>query len=116
NGSGRHDPAAGSGYALKSPFSAVRWQGSRPEVEVEGEWLLVSLDGIPADQIVAFSQRTYGDEWQKRFEEDLVELLSRMGHPPGDTVQLEVQSLTTGDTHVLEQVPMTSENRRKIKV
>ena len=54
-------------------------------------------------------------KWQMRFEEDLVELLSPMGHPPQDTVKLVVQSLTSTETQVLEDVPMTEANRQAIK-
>jgi D-alanyl-D-alanine carboxypeptidase len=104
------------GYPKKSPFAAVRWQQSQPEVRVGDEWFkLVSLDELPASEIVAFSQRTFGDKWQKRFEEDLVELLTRMGHPPQDTVTLVVQSLTSSETRTLEDVPMTRANRRAIR-
>jgi hypothetical protein len=103
-------------FFQKSPFAAVRWQQSQPEVKVGQHWYkLVSLDDLPAAEIVAFSRETYGNKWQKRFEEDLVELLSRMGHPPQDTVKLVVQSLTSSETQVLEDVPMTEENRRAIR-
>jgi hypothetical protein len=103
------------GYPKKSPFAAVRWQESQPEVKVGDEWFkLVSLDEIPASEIVAFSQRTYGNKWRKRFEEDLVELLTRMGHPPQDTVTLVVQSLTSSETQILEGVAMTHANRQAI--
>jgi hypothetical protein len=95
-------------YPKKSPFAAVRWQESQPEVRVGDEWFkLVSLDELPVSEIVAFSQRTCGDTWQKRFEEDLVELLTRMGCPLQDTVRLVVQSLTSSETRTLEGVPMT---------
>jgi hypothetical protein len=104
------------GYPKQSPFAAVRWQQSQPEVQVGDEWFkLVSLNELPASEIVAFSQRTYEDKWQKRFEEDLVELLARMGHPPRDTVTLVVQSLTSPETRTLEDVPMTEANRRAIR-
>jgi len=106
----RHD------YPWKSPFAAVRWEESQPCVQVGDDWYkLVSLDGIPASEIVAFSKRTYGRKWRMRFEEDLVELLTRMGHPPQDKVTLVVQSLTTSQTRTLEGVPMTEANRRAIK-
>ena len=40
----------------KPPFAAVRWQQSQPEVKIGEEWFtLVSLDGLPASDIVAFS-------------------------------------------------------------
>lgn len=104
------------GYPKKSPFEAVRWEGFDPEVQVDGEWfMLVSLDGIPASEIVDFSRRTFGSRWDKRFEEDLVELLTRMGHPAEDTVTLVVQSLTTSETQTLEAVRMTRANREAIR-
>jgi CubicO group peptidase (beta-lactamase class C family) len=102
-------------FPKKSPFAAVRWQESLPEVKVGDEWFtLVSLNGIAASDIIAFSRKTYGDKSQKRFEEDLVELLSRMGHPPQDKVKLVVQSLFSLETRIFEDVPMTEENRRAI--
>ena len=58
---------------------------------------------------------TYAERWQKRFEEDLVELLSRMGHPPQDKVKLAVQSPTSGETKILENVRMSEANRHAIK-
>ena len=107
---------AGAGYPKVSPFAAVRWQQSQPEVQLDGEWFkLVSLNDLPVADIVAFSQQTYGKLWRKRFEEDLVELLSRMRHPPQDTVTLVVQSLTSSETWTLEDVPMTEANRLAIK-
>jgi CubicO group peptidase (beta-lactamase class C family) len=75
----------------------------------------VSLDGLPAAEIVSFSEQTYRDLWQRRFEEDLVEVLTRMGHPPRDTVTLVVQSLTSSETRNLEDIPMTSANRQAIR-
>lgn len=112
------DPHAltGEGYLKRSPFAAVRWEGFQPEVKVGAQWYrLVSIDDVPADEVVAFSRTTYEDLWRKRFEEDLVELLTRMGHPPGDTVKLVVQSLTSPETRTLEDVPMTYANRRAIR-
>ena len=48
-------------YPKKSPFTAVRWQKSQPEVRHDKQWFkLVSLNDLPAVEIVAFSQRTEG--------------------------------------------------------
>lgn len=106
----------GDAFSKASPFTAVRWNKSQPEVEVDATWFaLQSLDGLSADAMVAFSQETFGARWQKRFEEDLVELLTRMGHPPGDTVTLVVQSLESSETRTLEDVPMTRANREAIR-
>lgn len=105
-----------AGYSRKSPFAAVRWQESQPEVRLGDEWFrLVSLNDLPASEIIVAGKRLYRNLWRKRFEEDLVELLTRMGHPPQDTVTLVVQSLTTGETSVRSSVPMTEENRRAIR-
>jgi len=110
------DRTEGIGYPRLSPFAAVRWQQEQPEVEVGGQWYqLVSLDDLPVADILAFSRRNYGERWQKRFEEDLVELLTRMGHPPRSTVKLEVRSLRSSETSILENVPMTTANRQAIK-
>ncbi|HVJ85740.1 MAG TPA: SoxR reducing system RseC family protein [Caulifigura sp.] len=99
----------------KSPFAAVRWQGPQPDVKVGDEWFtLVSLDDLPASEIVDFTRRTYGDLWRKRFEEDLVEVLTRMGHPPQDTVRLVVQPIGSNEQRTLEGVRMSAENRRAI--
>jgi CubicO group peptidase (beta-lactamase class C family) len=103
-------------YPKKSPFAEVRWQDSQPEIKLGEEWLkLVSLNDLPATEIVAFSKKTFGDLWKKRFEEDLVELLTRMDHPPKDKVTLVVQSLTTSETQVRKDIPMTEANRSAIK-
>ena len=102
-------------YPKRAPFSGVRWEGDKPVVKIGAEWFtLVSLDGIAAEEIVAFSSRTYGDRWRKRFEEDLVEVLTRGGHPPRDTVTLVVRSSSSSETRTLEDVPMTKANRRAI--
>src|SRR5688572_27892322 len=67
----------GEEFPKKSPFAAVRWQQDEPEVNVDGEWFkIVSLNGLPTADILAFSRKTYGVRWQKRFEEDLVEVLT----------------------------------------
>lgn len=114
--SARGERSLGSGYPKLSPFAAVRWKELQPEVRIGEEWFeLASLDDVPAAEIVAFSQRTNGDLWRKRFEEDLVELLSRMGHPPGETVDLTARPLTSDEAKALEDVPMTAENRRAIR-
>ena len=94
----------------------MRWQESQPEVKVGDEWFkLVSLDELPPPRSWRSAGGPMENQWQKRFEEDLVELLTRMGHPPQDTVKLVVQSLTSSETRTLEDVPMTEANRQAIR-
>lgn len=101
-------------YPKRAPFTGVRWGGDKPLVKIGEEWFtLVSLDGTAATAIVAFSLRTYANKWQKRFEEDLVEVLTRMGHEPKNTVRLVVSPLGSPETRTLD-VPMTEANRRAI--
>ena len=61
---GQRNPRQGAAFPKTSPFTAVRWQKTQPEVKVgkSRRWFtLVSIDGIAASDIVAFSQQSYGD-------------------------------------------------------
>jgi hypothetical protein len=99
-------------YPKLSPYSAIRW---KPEVQLDGQWhTLLSIDGVSVEEIVAFARRQYDSLWQKRFNEDLVQVLSEMGRPPGKTVTLVVRDLKTGQEKTLKNVPLTAENRRAI--
>lgn len=103
-------------FPKKSPFQAIRWQDTQPEVKVDHKWYqLVSIDGLGADEIVAYCQRTYKDLWRKRFEEDLVEVLTRMGHEPKNSVRLTVRTMRSSETKTIDNVEMTEENRRAIR-
>lgn len=104
-------------YPKLAPYAAIRWEGEQPVVKIGQEWVkLVSLNGIASEDIVAFSRRTYEGLWQKRFEEDLVEVLTRMGHEPKDAVRLIVRPVGSRKDRTLEDVPMTLENRLAIKM
>ena len=119
-GGGLEGVAGNSGDAGRkvSPFSGVRWEGDEALVKIGDAWFkLVSLDGIGAGKIVAFSQKTYGGKWQMRFAEDLVDVLDGMGHHPEDnTVELVVQELGSSNRQTLSGVAMTKENRDAIRV
>jgi hypothetical protein len=92
-----------------APFTGVKWDGEAPSVRVGGEWhALVSLDGIPAAKLVSACRTEYGDRWQKRFSEDLVELLKKLGRAPQATVELEL--MKDGKT-VKRGEAMTEANR-----
>ena len=95
-----------------APFTAVRWVDATTEVQVEGVWSgLQSIDGTPIDELLTFAKQSYFSRWQKRFSEDLVELLSLAGQPPGATVQLVLSDLKTGDERTVSAA-MTWENRQ----
>lgn len=102
-------------YPKRAPFSAIRWEGNKPVVRIGEEWFtLVSVDGVAVEEIVSFSRWTYVDKWRKRFDEDLVEVLTRMGHEPKETARLVVSPLGSQVTQTLEDVPMTEANRQAI--
>ena len=104
------------GYPKLAPFTDVSWKDDSPLIEVDGQWLaLYGIDGIAAKDIVDFCKRTYKDKWQKRFAEDLVEVMTAMGHAPGDTVKLEVLSVTPPVGKVTKEVPMTAANRNAVR-
>jgi hypothetical protein len=102
-------------YPKLSPFSAVRWKDSTPQVKVKDTWYeLLAVNDIAAKDIVKFCKDKEERLWQKRFEEDLVEMMARMGHEPGEKVTLTVRDLAGGKTTVLKDVPNTHENRQAI--
>lgn len=103
-------------YAKLAPYSAVRWEQQQPFVKIDKQWHeLVSLNDVPVTEIVAFCEKTYGGRWQKRFEEDLVEVLTRMKQPPEEIVKLELQAMNSKKTQVMKAVAMTAANRAAIK-
>ncbi|MEQ9460764.1 MAG: hypothetical protein RIG82_07425 [Phycisphaeraceae bacterium] len=108
----------GVGYPRVSPFEAIEWGEAEddviPRVKVDGVWyFLGSIHMVTVSDLVAFSRETFGDRWQKRIDEDLVEVLSKMGHPPGETVLLRMVSVEETE-FVSVEVLMTEENRRAI--
>jgi C-terminal processing protease CtpA/Prc len=104
------------GYPRLSPFQAVRWRGDVPEVRVGGTWYeLLKLDGLPAKKIVATCKVLDDDAWQKRFEEDLVAVLTSMGDKPGDSATLVLKDPSSEHVQTLTGVAMSEENRDAIR-
>lgn len=98
-----------------SPFTEVRYADAKAIVRVREElYELVSLDDIEAGKILQSAKEQFGNLWQKRFAEDLVEVLSRMGHRPKSTVKLQLRNLKTGETTTITDAAMTEANRRQI--
>jgi CubicO group peptidase (beta-lactamase class C family) len=98
-----------------SPFTTIRFDGEQAIVTYNGEtyeWL--ELDGIKVEDIVASSKKQFGGRWQMRISEDLVELLWGMGHEPGNTVKLRLRDPKTKQDVVVDNAPMTEENRDAI--
>ncbi|TWU00095.1 Beta-lactamase precursor [Botrimarina colliarenosi] len=103
-------------YPKRSPFDGIRWREETPEVRLEDDWYeLVSIDSVATADILSFCKWNYFAKWRMRFEEDLVEVLTQMGHEPGDTVRLVVSPLDSDDELVLNEMPMSEAKRWAIK-
>lgn len=95
-----------------SPFTDVRFDNGQVMVTFDGQpyrWL--ELDGFQVDDIVSTAKLHFGDDWQKRVAEDLVAVLWRMDHRPGDTVGLRLQKPDAKQDIVIEKAAMTKGNR-----
>jgi hypothetical protein len=98
-----------------SPFTEVRYSDAKAIVRVRGErYELVSLDDIEAGKILQSAKEQFGNLWQKRFAEDLVDVLARMGHRPKSAVKLQLRNLKTGEITTIADAAMTEANRRQI--
>ncbi|MEM1095653.1 MAG: S41 family peptidase [Bacteroidota bacterium] len=102
----------------RSPFEATRWSEDLASVDVHigDTWYrLASIAGHTADDVIISSQRRYGEDWQKRIDEDLPMVLLRMGWWPGDAVDVEVVDLASGETLPMRDLPLTVENRVQVR-
>src|SRR5262245_38255682 len=105
----------GRWYMEASPYAGLRWRAEVPEVALDGQWSeLVSVEGVQTPLLVAYCKQTAGFRWRKRFSEDLVEVLNRLGRWPLFRADLEVRDPATGEVRRLEGVPMTGANRRAV--
>jgi hypothetical protein len=104
-------------WAKLSPFTSVKASTNSARVRFEGQdYDLVSINGLTTRQILNVCRKEYGDNWQKRFAEDLVEVLAAAGQPMAkdNTVKLVLKSVNDGKEVTVERAAMTEENRRAI--
>jgi len=78
-----------------APFDAIEWpadDAAKVRVLVEKSWWnLEAVDGVEVEKITAFIAKHWSRGLiQKRFAEDLVEVMTKMGHSPKATVTLRV--------------------------
>lgn len=72
-----------------SPFTAVKWENDQPIVEFNKEWYhFEKLDDFSKKEILDFCKKQFGYKWQKRFSEDLVEVLQGLNYTPNKEVNL----------------------------
>jgi hypothetical protein len=111
-------PGASLHAQTTSPYRDLVWadsEMSRPNVLVGDEWFeLIAFDGVGVPDLIAFARATYGDEWERRFSEDMETLLRLMGRQPGGIVSLELRNTQTGETLTRTDVLMTRPNRAEL--
>lgn len=102
------------GYPDWSAFTAVNWKNERPWVRYDGKWYeLLEVHGVPVSRILQHA-RMEGWNVQKRFEEDLVQVLRLMGEKIERTTTLRLKD-QDGRTVFHKNVQMTRENQATIE-
>ena len=105
----------GAPFARLSPFTEVSCDDDKAMVVFSGKRLeLISIDGISTKKILDFCHKTFAARWEKRFAEDLVEVLSGMGKEVGNSVNLVLKESNTNKVITVPNAPMTAENRRAV--
>ncbi|HZZ42594.1 MAG TPA: hypothetical protein VFE58_06630 [Tepidisphaeraceae bacterium] len=106
---------AWQGYPRLSPFHAVRYPTPTTiQVQIAGVWYeLLAFNNLSTPDLIQACQSLDRKDWQKRFEEDLIEVLTRTNHahPSLTTASLKLTNLSTHET-TTQDIPMTMENRR----
>ena len=99
-----------------SPFEQMRWVNGQPEVYVQSKWYKpVAINGVDVQEILDFCNRQWPGLKEKRFGEDLVEAMKRMGHKVPVNVDLALIRLSDQANVTLKMVAMTNENRNWIR-
>ena len=103
------------GQAERAPFTDIRFlDEGRAEIRVVGQWCRwIDLNGIAYDEIRRTAMRLEKNRWKKRVAEDLVWVLSQIGHEPGPQVDLTVEA--HGETVTLRDIPMTRDKRGVVR-
>jgi len=95
-----------------SPFTAVKWENQQPVVQFNGEWYtLEKLDRYTIKELLDFCRQKHGDKWQKRFSEDLIEVLTEIGSPPNEKVEL---LLSNSEQKITVTGAYTQANRQQV--
>ena len=104
-----------SDWVRASPFTDVRVERDVVLVEFDGaRYELVSINGATSKDILRSARRRYGSLVEKRFIEDLPEVLGGLGMSPNEsTVELVLRD-STGKKVEVADAPMTAENRSRV--
>lgn len=103
-------------WSRLAPFSGIRWESGLPQIEHEGRWYgLLRVEGVAVEEILAHCAATYPGQEQKRFSEDLVEVMTGLGRSDSATMSLTVRDHESGHQIELEDVALSAEKRAKVK-
>ena len=92
-----------------SPFTAVKWEKEQPIVQFNNDWYVFeALDHLSKKEVLNFCKKTYGNKWQKRFSEDLVEVLKGLNYMPEKQVKLKLANRGISNEYI---GTFSSENR-----
>jgi predicted Ser/Thr protein kinase len=104
-------------WARLSPFTEVKCETNSAIVRFnDKDYRLVSVNDLDTARILEHCRAAYGDWWDKRFSEDLVEVLAEMGRPMARnrTVKLMLEDTATGELTNIERAQMTAANRAAV--
>src|SRR5437867_1740091 len=105
-------------YDKLGAFEVVRWNENAPgpEVELGGiKYELKEVQDLPVAKVLEFCRKNYPKDWRKAFEEDLVEVLSKMKKPPlNGTIKVKVRPSEGGEDRTFEAVWLTEANLQSI--
>jgi hypothetical protein len=98
-----------------SPFTDVLVQGDAAFVEFLGaRYELISINGASTAEILDSARDSYGASYgEKRFIEDLPEVLDEMGFNRKATVSLVLRD-AEGNLVDIPEAPMTAQNRNRV--
>lgn len=98
-----------------APFEEVRWVHDTPQVRLRERWYgLVAIEDLKAAYIIGFCQQHTEGRWRKRFSEDLVQVINRLGLWHIHDVDLTLRDLETDETVTRVKVPLSLQWRRDI--
>ena len=112
------EPAEPEEYEKLGAFEVVRWVENMPgpEVQLGGiKYELKEVQDLPVAKVLEFCRKNYPKNWRRAFEEDLVEVLSKMKKPPANgTVKVKVRPSEGGEEKTFEAVWLTESNLQEI--
>jgi hypothetical protein len=106
--------ACAADWARLSPFTKVKCEGSSAVVQYQDrEYELLSINDLAIAELLDLCRKAYRDNWDRRFAEDLVEVLELARRPmtKDQTVKLVLKDRTAGQIATIERALMTGKNR-----